>query len=237
LPYFDSYSNDIAARGFVRSSYLKGLDAKEFFFIHTSGRENLVDTAVKTEETGTTQRRMMKAFENAVVSYDNASRNTFGSLFNPIYNAGYAINKMVKTINKENKQTTVSFIDVVSIMRKLNIKRGWIPDHENTKSILSSVSLPASPLNEKRSSNSGKENIIIINNNVRKITLFEKTRLIGTRATQLSNNAKPLIDIEGEADYIKIAIKEYHAGVIPIYIIRRFTDGTFTKIYPTLENI
>lgn len=48
-----------AARGFVQNSFFSGLTPTEFF--HTmAGREGLVDTAVKTSETGYLQRRLVK---------------------------------------------------------------------------------------------------------------------------------------------------------------------------------
>lgn len=49
-----------AARGFVQSSFFSGLTPTEFFFHTMAGREGLVDTAVKTAETGYLQRRLVK---------------------------------------------------------------------------------------------------------------------------------------------------------------------------------
>lgn len=49
-----------AAKGFVRNSFYSGLAPTEFLFHAISGREGLVDTAVKTAETGYMQRRLMK---------------------------------------------------------------------------------------------------------------------------------------------------------------------------------
>ena len=52
LPHFikDDYGPE--SRGFVENSYLAGLTPTEFFFHTMAGREGLVDTAVKTAETG-----------------------------------------------------------------------------------------------------------------------------------------------------------------------------------------
>ena len=44
----------------------------EFFFHTIAGREGLVDTAVKTAETGYMQRRLVKALEDLAVQYDNS---------------------------------------------------------------------------------------------------------------------------------------------------------------------
>jgi DNA-directed RNA polymerase III subunit RPC1 len=49
-----------AAKGFVENSFYSGLTPTEFFFHTMAGREGLVDTAVKTAETGYMQRRLVK---------------------------------------------------------------------------------------------------------------------------------------------------------------------------------
>lgn len=49
-----------SAKGFVSNSFYSGLTPTEFFFHTMAGREGLVDTAVKTAETGYMQRRLVK---------------------------------------------------------------------------------------------------------------------------------------------------------------------------------
>jgi DNA-directed RNA polymerase beta' subunit len=48
----------------VGNSFYTGLTPTEFFFHTMGGREGLVDTAVKTAETGYMSRRLMKALED-----------------------------------------------------------------------------------------------------------------------------------------------------------------------------
>lgn len=52
LPHFEPYSKYPASKGFVKNSFYSGLTATEFFFHTIGGREGLIDTAVKTAETG-----------------------------------------------------------------------------------------------------------------------------------------------------------------------------------------
>ena len=52
LPHFEEHSKQPAAKGFVKNSFFTGLTAPEFFFHTIGGREGLIDTAVKTAETG-----------------------------------------------------------------------------------------------------------------------------------------------------------------------------------------
>lgn len=52
-----------------------------------AGREGLVDTAVKTAETGYLQRRLVKCLEDLVVHYDGSVRNAIGEIVEFIYGA------------------------------------------------------------------------------------------------------------------------------------------------------
>jgi DNA-directed RNA polymerase III subunit RPC1 len=76
LPHFEPHSLSPASRGFVVNSFYSGLTATEFFFHTMGGREGLVDTAVKTADTGYMARRLMKALEDLSVRYDNTVRNS-----------------------------------------------------------------------------------------------------------------------------------------------------------------
>lgn len=74
-----------AARGFVQNSFYSGLTPTEFFFHTMAGREGLVDTAVKTAETGYLQRRLVKCLEDLVVHYDGTVRNAINEMVDTIY--------------------------------------------------------------------------------------------------------------------------------------------------------
>ncbi|KAL9172058.1 hypothetical protein ABFS82_03G020500 [Erythranthe guttata] len=75
LPHFEREAKDPDAKGFVQNSFYTGLSATEFFFHTMGGREGLVDTAVKTADTGYMARRLMKALEDLSVHYDGTVRN------------------------------------------------------------------------------------------------------------------------------------------------------------------
>lgn len=82
---------------FVENSYLAGLTPAEFFFHAMGGREGLIDTAVKTAETGYIQRRLIKAMESVMVNYDGtvSSRSVrvcpFQSFNSANFNSRYEI--------------------------------------------------------------------------------------------------------------------------------------------------
>ncbi|KAK4055766.1 DNA-directed RNA polymerase III subunit C1 (rpo31) [Microbotryomycetes sp. JL201] len=85
LPHFPKGAKDPPAKGFVRNSFYTGLVATEFLFHAISGREGLVDTAVKTAETGYMARRLMKALEDLSARYDRSVRSANGGVVQFVY--------------------------------------------------------------------------------------------------------------------------------------------------------
>ncbi len=75
LPHFNKFDDSPGARGFVESSYISGLSPEELFFHAMGGRVGLIDTAVKTSQTGYIQRRLVKSLEDLKIEYDMTVRN------------------------------------------------------------------------------------------------------------------------------------------------------------------
>ena len=67
LPHFKRNELGARAKGFVHSSYKEGLDPVEFFFHAMGGREGLVDTAIRTAQSGYMQRRLVNALQDLQV--------------------------------------------------------------------------------------------------------------------------------------------------------------------------
>lgn len=59
------------------------------------------------------------------------------------------------------------------------------------------------------------------------MTKYERARILGTRALQISMNAPVLVDIEGETDPLQIAMKELSAKKIPLVVRRYLPDGSY----------
>lgn len=87
LPHFERHDRSPQARGFVEDSFYSGLTPTEFFFHTMGGREGLVDTAVKTAETGYMQRRLVKSLEDLCSHYDMTVRNSCGDIVQFYYGA------------------------------------------------------------------------------------------------------------------------------------------------------
>ncbi len=74
LTFFKPGDLSPKARGFVYNSFLRGLDPIETFFHMAGGRDGLVDTAVRTQQSGYMQRRLVNALESLYVEYDGTVR-------------------------------------------------------------------------------------------------------------------------------------------------------------------
>ncbi len=80
LPHFKKGELGAKARGFVHSSYKRGLDPLEFFFHAMGGREGLVDTAVRTAQSGYMQRRLVNALQDLSVKSNGTVMDNRGVL-------------------------------------------------------------------------------------------------------------------------------------------------------------
>jgi len=76
LSHFNQGDLGPEARGYVRSNLRSGLTPIEYFFHAASGRDGLVDTAVRTSQSGYAQRRLINAMQDMYVSYDGTVRTS-----------------------------------------------------------------------------------------------------------------------------------------------------------------
>ena len=74
LPHYPRYENGAESRGFISSNFVNGLNPQEFFFHAMTGREGVIDTAVKTATSGYLQRRLVKSMEDLKVAHDYSVR-------------------------------------------------------------------------------------------------------------------------------------------------------------------
>lgn len=131
IPSFEEYvtqrnssskvlENLFSSRGFVHSGFYKGLEPHEFFFHAAGGREGLIDTAVKTAETGYVQRKMVKMLEDLTVAYDGSVRDAYNHVIS--FDYGGDNFDGAKIIYRDSQPL---FMDVDSICNKLNADYEW----------------------------------------------------------------------------------------------------------------
>jgi len=76
LSFFNQGDLSPKARGFIRSSFIRGLRPDEFFFGAITGRDSLMDTALRTPKSGYLYRRLANALQDLRVEYDKTVRDS-----------------------------------------------------------------------------------------------------------------------------------------------------------------
>ena len=85
LPHFRKNELGAKAKGFVHSSYKDGLDPIEFYFHAMGGREGLVDTAIRTAQSGYMQRRLVNALEDLKASSNGRVTDNRGMVVQTLF--------------------------------------------------------------------------------------------------------------------------------------------------------
>jgi len=127
LIYFHKDDDTPEARGFTRSSLLDGLKGYEAFIFTSAGREGLIDTAIKTAQTGYIQRKLIKGLEDISIKYDGTNRNSRGVIIQYVYGEN-GINQACQTevklsiMDMDNKKLYNTFSFTEEQMKKLEKK-------------------------------------------------------------------------------------------------------------------
>ena len=120
LPHFKRNELGAKAKGFVHSSYKSGLDPIEFFFHAMGGREGLVDTAIRTAQSGYMQRRLVNALQDLQVKPSGLVTDNQSNVVQRIFgddgvdpaksDFGIAANldKLIEEIKLEEKSNEIS---------------------------------------------------------------------------------------------------------------------------------
>jgi len=116
LPHFARYDDGVESRGFVQHSFVDGLMPAEFFYHAQAGREGLIDTAVKTSDTGYIQRRLMKSMEDQHVEHDGTVRNVAGSVIQFVYGEDG-----VDTVAVESQTCELALMTLENIYREYSL--------------------------------------------------------------------------------------------------------------------
>ena len=73
------------SRGFIASNYCTGLTPSEFFFSAITGRDSLMDTALRTPKSGYLYRRLANALQDIKIEYDGTVRDGASNIIQFLY--------------------------------------------------------------------------------------------------------------------------------------------------------
>jgi DNA-directed RNA polymerase II subunit RPB1 len=125
LPHYTKADDGLEARGFVEHSYIEGLSPTELFFHAMGGRIGLIDTAVKTSQTGYIQRRIIKALEDLMVHYDGTVRGSKNTIIQFAYGEDG-----IDTIKIETQPYPVLEMSIEEIYAHFNMPTGTIKSYD-----------------------------------------------------------------------------------------------------------
>ncbi|MCW8965274.1 MAG: DNA-directed RNA polymerase subunit A' [Candidatus Pacearchaeota archaeon] len=95
LSFFKKGDLSPNARGFINNPLIKGLRPDEFFFQGMTGRDSLMDTALRTPKSGYLYRRLANALQDLRVEYDKTVRDSNNNIVQFIYgNDGKDVSKL-----------------------------------------------------------------------------------------------------------------------------------------------
>ena len=127
LPHFSKFDDSPEARGFVGSSFIQGLTPVELYFHAMGGRVGLIDTAVKTSQTGYIQRRLVKGLEDLQVRYDMTVRNNKNKIIQFKYG-----NDAVDTTRVENQILPITRMSIEEIYAHFQMSTDNFEDEKYT---------------------------------------------------------------------------------------------------------
>ncbi|MDP2925875.1 MAG: DNA-directed RNA polymerase subunit A' [Nanoarchaeota archaeon] len=111
LSFFKEGDLSPKSRGFIYSSFLNGLQPYEFFFGAITGRDALMDTALRTPKSGYLYRRLANALQDIRVEYDKTVRDGSGSIIQFRYGED---GKDVSELHREKEVSAGEAIGIIT---------------------------------------------------------------------------------------------------------------------------
>ncbi|AVL94696.2 directed RNA polymerase (II) subunit 1 [Moumouvirus australiensis] len=222
LPMFAQHDDSALPRGFCPSSFIKGLGPAEFFFQVMAGREGIINTAIKTADTGYVQRKLVKMLEDIKVEYDGTVRNANDKLIQCVYgdngiNTENQVEQKIYLISANNSKVRNDYVysssELATIAKSGNIDKRYTPD-----------------LNEKL-----YRKLVSMRDHLRRIQ-----RLTNISSAAFEETYKLPVDIQ--QFIINIVNRENRSNnviVDPYYVLKRIKDmysGSYSKIMKYRED-
>jgi hypothetical protein len=127
-----SLEEEYESRGFITSSFMKGLSPREFIAHSYCAREGIVHTAISTATSGYSQRKIVNSCEDLQIKYDGTVRNAVDTIFQLAYaEDGFNREKMVR-VNGE-----LLPLDIGRLIQRLNFEAERNKTKEKKKKLTS----------------------------------------------------------------------------------------------------
>ena len=244
LPHYKKYDDGADSRGFIESSFIRGLTPQQFFFHAMSGREGLIDTAVKTADTGYIQRQLIKSMEDLTVQHDGTVRDANNNIIQYHYGEDGINPTKIETqslsLGKLSQQDIITQFGLKDIDWSTILKDGTVRENDEemitkfVQDVLSDQRMLVEEVFQKKSIESGS---VFAPVNLARMILNIKVRfaLKSTEKTDLT----PKIILQGidriisyTHSYHKIwaALLRFHLSPHKLIVRERFTKDAFEML-------
>lgn len=241
LPHYKKYDDSAESRGFIESSFIRGLTPQQFFFHAMSGREGLIDTAVKTADTGYIQRQLIKSMEDLTVQHDGTVRDANNNIIQYHYGEDGVNPTKIETqslsIGKLSEQEIRDQFGMVNTDWSTILKDGLVRENESeliteyVNEILFDQRMMVEGVFQKKSLDSGS---VFAPVNLARWVLNTKVRF-GLKSndrtdltpTMVLDGIKKLIKRTHSYHKIWCALLRFHLAPHKLIIKERFTKDAF----------
>ncbi|KAL0248614.1 hypothetical protein GEMRC1_003848 [Eukaryota sp. GEM-RC1] len=126
LPSFSPYDSSPKSGGFVADRFLTGVTPQMYYFHCMAGREGLIDTAIKTANSGYLQRCVIKALEDISIAYDGTVRQSDGLVMQFLYGEDGLNTRTTKFLNRfgfmaANYKPLIHAANFAAVLPKLDV--------------------------------------------------------------------------------------------------------------------
>ena len=244
LPHYKKYDDSSEARGFIESSFIRGLTPQQFFFHAMSGREGLIDTAVKTADTGYIQRQLIKSMEDLTVQHDGTVRDANNNIIQYHYGEDGINPTKIETQSLPIGKLSKAEIEEQFGMQKVDwstvLQDGTVRDNEQemlteyVNDLLFDQRMMVEGVFQKKSLDSGS---VFAPVNLARCVLNTKVRfaLKATDKTDLTptivlNGIKKIIERTHSYHKIWCALLRFHLAPHKLIVKERFTKEAFEML-------
>ncbi|AEQ60694.1 DNA directed RNA polymerase (II) subunit 1 [Acanthamoeba castellanii mamavirus] len=216
LPMFPKFDDSAFSRGFCRNSFIEGLGPFEFFFQVMAGREGIINTAIKTADTGYIQRKLVKMLEDIKQEYDGTVRNANGKLISCVYgdngiNTENQVDQKIDLISANDNKVRNDYVYTEDEIKYL------IKNHKTDKRYTTDLN------------NSLYRKLISMRDQLRRIQ-----RLVNLTSAEFKETYKMPVDIQQFIfNIINRDVRNNNVVVDPYYVLKMIKDmyyGSDSKI-------
>jgi len=103
---------------------MNGVNPAGMIFHMMASRIGIMDTALKTADTGHMHHRINKTLEDFVLDYNGSVRNMCGTIFQYSYSDGFDAGNLISTYSIA-LGNLLNFVDLKACIGKLNLEAGY----------------------------------------------------------------------------------------------------------------